>query len=213
MSSLNRRDAYETCMTESLKNAEMWLKESRLIVESGSKGHAQALTIFAAEEVGKAMTCWIAINKVMPFNHPEVEYQCSKSVFRKHYLKGGAAIGFSLALSGVTELSHDTLVKDPVSGQEMEYRQLLLRLGDYMAQSRMKWMYVDIKKGIDGIEVHSPLQQDPVSIDAVMDDVERSIAVLRAFIELTPEFKEVFKEIRVFLEENDDRFPKKPEWD
>ena len=52
---MKRKEAYHEAMLESIKNSEMWLKEARIIAKNGSKGHAQALSIFASEELGKAV--------------------------------------------------------------------------------------------------------------------------------------------------------------
>ena len=67
---MNLKEAYTQAMVESIKNSGMWLKEAKLVAKKGSKGHAQALTIFAGEELGKALMCWMTINgtRVFPWN-------------------------------------------------------------------------------------------------------------------------------------------------
>lgn len=81
---MNLKEAYTHAMVESIKNSGMWLKQARLVMKKGSKGHAQALTIFAGEELGKALMCWMTISGVFPFNHWEVDSRHKKSVFHRH---------------------------------------------------------------------------------------------------------------------------------
>ena len=44
---MNKKKLYTEAMVESVRNSGMWLKEAKMIAKKASKGHAQALTIFA----------------------------------------------------------------------------------------------------------------------------------------------------------------------
>ncbi|MFW9804319.1 MAG: AbiV family abortive infection protein, partial [Candidatus Thorarchaeota archaeon] len=79
---MNLKQAYTKAMVESIKNSGMWLKEAKIIAKEGSEGHAQVLTIFAGEELGKALLCWMVINGAFPYNHWEIDFRNKKSMFR-----------------------------------------------------------------------------------------------------------------------------------
>lgn len=206
-------------MTASLRNAEMWLKEAKLLAKKGSKGHAQALIIFAGEELGKALMCWMTINGVFPYNHWEVDFKNGKSVFRKHELKNATFMGFSLARISpeVIPDNYDQLVIDPWSGESIGVREYLAKLGAFATWARSSWMYVDIKKECSQLEVYSPLAMSPYSVEGALKDMEYSLKTFKRFVRASKEhpeaFRELFKEMRQTLEEKDDKFPKTPQWE
>ena len=212
---LNKRDVYEKCMMASLENAEMWINEARMILETCSRSHAHVLTLFAVEEIGKAIMCWLTINKVYPFNHQEVDFRSKKGVFRNHSLKGGAALGF---LFGMTKSMRKAkgkdaavFVKHPVSGEDVELEDLIPDGAKIMAQSRELLMYVDIKKGPNGLEVSNPLHHNP-PVEIAIEDALIALASLRTFIKNSSRYIEYFREVRKIVEENI-LFPKNPEWE
>ena len=194
-------------MVESIKNSGMWLKEAKLVAKKGSKGHAQALTIFAGEEVGKALMCWMTINGVFPFNHWEVDFRHKKSVFHRHDLKNATVIGFSFAL-----LTPEDIPEEPDG-----VRELFAKLGAFATWARSTWMYVDIKKKNDQLEVSSPLAMLPYSVEGALKDMEYLLKTFKGFVRASKKhpdiFEGIFLELRETLEEKDDKFPKKPQWE
>lgn len=186
-------------MTVSLRNAEMWLREARLIAKHGSKCHAQALTIFATEEVGKSMMCWLVVNGVTPYNHPDVDFTNSRSVFRKHSLKSGTTFGLLTAAKRIR----------PRLGED--FRKRFARMGDAATKIRSTYMYADIKRAHEGLEVVNPMMQ-PTAIEYALKEVAFAIRELKMCIKLTPEIGYIFEKVRKEAEQYDEKFPDNPKY-
>ncbi|MFW9886765.1 MAG: AbiV family abortive infection protein [Candidatus Thorarchaeota archaeon] len=210
---MDKREAYQRCMTASLENAEMWLNEAKLLVKHGSRSHAHVLTLFAVEEIGKAMLCWWTINGVYPFNHPLIDFvKRKKSIFRSHSLKGGLATSFAFGLSRLFgKAPEKTIVKHPETGKDVELRSLVHETGRLFEKSRSFLMYVDIKKTCDGINVVNPLDEDP-PVEIAIEDALISLATVRAYIKNTSRFVDKFKKLRKDIATRDG-YPNEPEWD
>ena len=58
----------------------------------------------------KLKDTWLATNGVFPYNHPEVDFQNKRSVFRQHPLKNATAIGFSLGLLASDEAPEEVML-------------------------------------------------------------------------------------------------------
>ena len=214
---MNRQEVYRKAMVESIKNSGMWLKEAKIVAKKASKGHAQALTIFAGEELGKAVICWLATNGVFPYNHPEVDFQNKRSVFRQHPLKNATAIGFSLGLLASDEAPEevDTFVEDYWTGEPIEFRYLLLKMGAFTTWARSTWMYVDINQIEKGqFEVSSPLEKEPYSVEGAIEDLTHTLKVFKKIVRVSEkrpkEFEEIYIELKTELMQKDNTFPKRP---
>jgi AbiV family abortive infection protein len=178
----------------------MWLKEARLIAKHRSRCHAQALTIFAYEEVGKAFMCWLVVNGVMPFNHPEVDFTNRRSIFKQHSLKSSTTAAILTAARRYQKKE----------GEDLKMR--FDRIGDAATQTRSTYMYADIKKGRKGIEVINPLML-PTAIEAALNEVAFAIQEFKMFMKLEPEIEYIFDRGRKEAEEYDENWPEEPEWD
>lgn len=199
MSTLDKREAYAKCMKASLRNAEMWLKEAGLIAKHGSRCHAQALTIFAYEEVGKSFMCWLVVNGIIPFNHPDVDFANRRSIFKKHSLKSSTTFAILTAARRYQKKVGEDL------------RKRFASMGDAATRTRSIYMYTDIKRGRKGLEVINPLMQ-PTAIEAALNEVAFAIRELKMFFKLTPEIGYIFEKERKEAEEHDEKWPKDPEW-
>ncbi len=216
---MNRREAYQKAMIESIKNSGMWLKEAKIVAKKGSESHAQALVILSGEELGKAIMCWMTINGVFPYNHWEVDFKNKKSIFRRHELKSATVMGFSWGMiSSVDDAEEsDEMVTDIWTGEPIELRNLLNKMGAFASWARTTWMYVDIEQEEKGkLKVSSPLEIEPYSVDGAIADMTHSLQTFKKLIrsakEYSDEFAEIFDELRAELEEKDEKFPKHPQW-
>jgi AbiV family abortive infection protein len=216
---MNRKEAYKKAMVESIKNSGMWLKEAKTIAKKGSESHAQALVILSGEELGKAIMCWLTINGVFPYNHWEVDFKNKDSIFRKHDLKNATVIGFSSALISPEDIPEDSeeMVTDTWTGEPIEFRKYLGKLGAFAAKVREAWMYVDIEQEEKGVlKVSSPLERKPTSVFGAITDMTHSLQSFKNFVRAAKEhhreFSEIFKELRLELEEKDEKFPEHPQW-
>lgn len=69
---MNLEDAIRKAMEESIRNAEQWLRDARLLMENGSFVHGSVLRDIGGEELAKAYACWKALVCAIPLNHPLV---------------------------------------------------------------------------------------------------------------------------------------------
>ena len=126
---MKRIELYRKAMIESIKNSEMWLKEARIIAKKGSKGHAQALTIFASEELGKAVMCWFVVKGVFPLNYWEIDFRSPRSMFHKHSLKIATDFALGQVLDDEVPDDMQEEVPDSWTGKPIEFRKLLAKIG------------------------------------------------------------------------------------
>ena len=139
-----RKESYTKAMVESIKNAGMWLKEAKLLAKKGFKGHAQALMIFAGEELSKAAYCWFTIIGIFPYNHPEVDFRSKKSVFRSHSLKNATAVGLMMGFLTPNSFPDDEFnpaMIDPFTNTPATMREILGKMGAFATWARSSWMY------------------------------------------------------------------------
>ena len=214
---MNRKEAYQKAMDESLANSEMWLKEAKLISKKGCKGHSQALLIFAIEELGKALMCWLTVKGVYPFNHREIDFRSKKSFLQNHDMKSATAIGLSLILSGLEVDTPEQTIIDSNSGEPIKITTLLTGLGTQVTLARFSWMYVDITQKTKGqIEVQSPLEKEPISLKDGIEDHSNSIESFKKFLKMDKEHPEnleaTFSNLKDMLKEIDKEYPKNPQW-
>lgn len=215
---MSRKEAYTKAMVESIRNSGMWLKEARLLSRKGSKGHAQALVIFSGEELGKAMMCWMTINAVFPYNHWEVDFRNRIGVFRSHRLKNATALGFTLALmTQDNDSTEDDSCVDPWTGDQVGLRELLAKMGAFATWARSRWMYVDIEEKNASLQVVSPLNAVPCSVDDAIREREYCLKTFKQIVRRSKTnpalFGNLFIELRDTLMAKDDRFPENPEWE
>jgi AbiV family abortive infection protein len=207
-------------MAESIRNSGMWLKEAKIIAKKGSKGHAQALLIFAGEELGKAVHCWFVRIGLFPANHPDVDYvkKDRDGIFRSHPLKNASAIGFLMGIeypeaNPNDDLNPDTV--DPFTNAPSNVKEVLAKMGAFAAWARMRWMYVDIVDETGEYEVISPLDRNPEDIDSGLKGMERTLNAFKRIVRVDPlpeEILEWIESTREFLKVNDKRFPETPVW-
>ena len=84
----DKLNLYAQATRLSLKNAEQWIKDAKLLIETSSFGHASALLRFACEEVAKAYVCWFTSEKIWP-----VENKVVRDVFWDHMVKNEVILG------------------------------------------------------------------------------------------------------------------------
>lgn len=218
---INLKRIYTKAMIQSIRNSGMWLKEAKILAKKAAKGHARALLIFAGEELGKASYCWMAINGVFPYNHPEVDFRARTrdNVFRSHALKNASAFGIMMGMLDFGEEQQEDLnpmVKDPVTGEMLELRVLLAKVGHFAAWARTRWMYVDITRNTKNkIIVSSPLTTPVKDLKSGLEQLEWAIRNFKKVVKAMPydeNMRSFFSELRIYLEENDPNYPANPEW-
>ena len=217
---MSRIRLYTKAMAESIRNSGMWLKEAKIIAKKGSKGHAQALLIFAGEELGKAVHCWFVRIGLLPTNHPDVDYvkKDRDGIFRSHPLKNATAIGFLMGIEYPEAIPDDELnpdIVDPSTNAPSNLKEVLAKMGAFATWARMRWMYVDVVDEKGEHEIISPLDRDPEEIEAGIKGMERTLNAFKKIARVDPlpeEILEWIESTREFLRKKDDRFPENPIW-
>jgi len=91
--SIDRFALFKETAESSLKNAEQWIKDARLLLENSSCAHGSAALRFAYEEIAKAFICWLVSERVFPAHSKPV-----RDVFRKHAIKNEVISGMCKAV-------------------------------------------------------------------------------------------------------------------
>lgn len=217
---MNQKEIFTEAMVKSIKNSGMWLKEAKIIAKKGSKGHSQALLIFAGEELGKAAHCWLVRLGVFPVNHPDVDYikKDRDGIFRSHPLKSATAMGIILGIENPELFPDDEPNPDminPFTNAPSNLREVLGYMGAIAAWTRMRWMYVDIVEEKGEYEVISPLDQEPGELLSGIEGMERALIAIKKLLRLNPLTDDILEWIdttQEFLKINDKRFPENPIW-
>ena len=211
------RELYKEAMDESLKNAEMFVYEAKLIAEKASQTHALLLKNLAIEEIAKAYVCGMVAYRVIPLNHPIVWPKSKKTIFRSHDVKNRVYIDIASAhmlqymqKSGLRETG-------PITTGEITGISIVTQfMGKEGTKKRSEWMYVDIVQDKKkNWYVSSPLlyneevkPPDFNHIDAIIGFIKRIIA----FAESSHSADNLEK-VREDTRKLDPEFPDDPIWD
>ena len=209
------REVYREALDECLKNAEMFVYESKLITEKGSHVHALLLKNLAGEEVAKAYVCWMVANRVIPLNHPIVWPKGKKTIFRSHDTKNKVYIEIASAMllrqSGQREPGPAT------KGELLGIGLVAQFMGKEGTQKRSEWMYVDIvrnKKKKQWV-VSSPLLLDKTTRPPEFGQIDEMIGFVKRIREFTEndQFADNLEQVREDTQKADPDFPDPPVWE
>lgn len=211
------REMYKEAMEESLKNAEMFIYEAKLIAEKGSQTHALLLKNLAIEEIAKAYVCWMVAYRVIPLNHPIVWPRSKRSIFRSHEVKN--RVYMDIASAHMLQQMQKSGLREPgpmTHGEIVGISIVTQFMGKEGMKKRSEWMYVDIVKDENkNWSVSSPLLYDNEvrspdfnHIDAMIGFIKR----IRAFAE-SPHFADNLEKTREETRRLDPDFPPDPVWD
>ena len=217
---MNQAHIYTKVMAESIRNSGMWLKEAKILTEKGSKEHARALLIFSGEELGKAAYCWFVRIRLIPMNHPDVDYikKNRDGIFKSHSLKNVTALGLILSIEYPDAVPDDELnpdMTDPYTNTPSTMREVLAKMGAHATWARMRWMYVDIVEEQGEYVVITPLKEDTKDIVDGIEGMERTLNAFKKIVRVNPlpdDMLEWIESTREFLKNNDERFPDEPAW-
>jgi AbiV family abortive infection protein len=212
------REVYKEAMDESLKNAEMFVYEAKLIAQRGSRTHALLLRNLAIEEVAKAYVCWMVTNRVIPLNHPIVWPKGKKTIFRSHDTKHKAYLDVASALllnqmqkSGQREPGFIT------KGELVGINILTQFMGKEGTKKRFEWMYVDIIRNKEKTKwtISSPLLLDSTIKPLEFTHIEAMIGFvksIRNFAE-SDQFAANLEKVQEETRRLDSDYPDTPIWD
>lgn len=214
---------YKQTMIESIKNSGMWLKEAKILEKNGSKGHSQALLIFAVEELGKAVLCWYTVIGLIPYNHPLVDYrakmkQKKKGIFGNHPLKFATTLVLELELWSPGKLPADVTnaeIMGPFTDTMATVAEVIGRVGSIVARSRTRMMYVDIDVDDGEPKVHSPMMIDSESIKKDLEFFERTLKQFKKIVRtrlLSQEIVDWIQTTGKAMVKKQKDYPEDPEW-
>ncbi len=209
-------DVYKEAMDESLKNAVALIQASIAVANDASKVHGLLLSGLASEEIAKAYACLLVASKLIPRNHPLIEYQNKKSVFRNHDVKNElmTTMGATLLLAGYKKTKPgESFIPD--RGEMFGMGLVANYMGSESTKIRSDRMYVDIRKNkTRKFEVLSPMKMetDGFVLDHKLSEI--MIAQILHLYELftTEEFQQDIEKHRAKLRQFDTQSPTNPEW-
>jgi AbiV family abortive infection protein len=183
------------CLYEqSLKNADRWIKDAKLLIQNSSYGHASALLRFATEEAAKAIVCWYVSEGIWP-----AESRPVKDVFRHHVAKNQVVLA---VFSGIQwrELKEKGLTKTPeITDQEIARDWKIFEQMTFgMEKKRQSAIYVDLKPKGKAIESPESIREEQVKV--ILKGTEFIFAYASNMAEAFPEpvrekFREYFKSL------------------
>lgn len=190
----------------SLRNAEQWIKDAKLLIEHSSFGHASALLRFAIEEVGKAIVCWFVSKRFLP---PKSE--TAKNIFKFHSVKNQITLQmlFSILLSTpsvwpkeIPKPKDEDLIITITSS--MEY------ITSVMEKDRQNAIYVDLNHKQNRVLIPQAIAESEVR--RLLQGAEFSFEIAEVFIKKLsePTIEEVRRSLEPLLNEirKTGRFPK-----
>ena len=210
------RDIYKEAMEERLRNAEALIEASKAVGKDALKVHALMLSGLASEEIAKAYVCWLVVSKLIPRNHPLVQYQSKKSIFRSHDIKYEiiTTMGATLLLAGFKKVKPgESFI--PGRGEIFGMDIVAKHLAPESTRIRADRMYVDIRKNKSKkYKVLSPLKMN--TDDFVLDYRFSTLMIehIRYLYQLssTDGFEHDIEKHRSNLRNIDPQYPDNPIW-
>ena len=189
----NKLSLYAQATRLSLKNAEQWIKDAKLLIENSSFGHASALLRFACEEIAKSYVCWFTSEKIWP-----AENKVVRDAFREHRVKNQVIIGLFYTLMWISNKNlHKEVTKgrlEPSDEEIIEAYEQFEELLDAMEKMRQKALYVDLKRKKK--EVETPLMIGEKEATSLLKGAEAFLKIVRYYVEEFPETKkEILRKI------------------
>jgi AbiV family abortive infection protein len=211
------REIYKEAMAESIRNAEVFIQEAKIIAEKGSSTHSLLLKNLAIEEVAKAYVCWMVAHRVIPLNHPIVWPRGKKTIFRSHDAKNKIYMDLASAfllwqMQKEGKRKSGPLTKGEIAGISV-VTQYMGRKG---TEKRSEWMYVDIVRGKDGKWfVSSPLSNDDLMTPVNFGQIDAIIAFLKSIEEFaeSAQFADYLEQMQEETRKSDSDFPPDPLWE
>jgi hypothetical protein len=229
--------AYQDAMLESLRNAQQWLEDARLIVNNGSIAHSFVLRDLAGEEIAKAYACWQVLVGAIPTNHPLVKPSKKEtietvskrlgkeakrdsrrvrqgkkpkkpiSVFTSHAMKYALAADLSSSFFRTKEVQADSEKLEAFLGG------LNAVFGEIGVMRRSEWLYVNLCESDQGLDVSSPMRKDFQVHDSKFQLKQMSLEAVKKLVAASPsEFSNWASTRRKRLKESDPYFPNNPKW-
>jgi AbiV family abortive infection protein len=175
---------YSKAAKSSLENAEQWLKDSKLLLEHRSFGHASALLRFAVEEGVKAYVCWFTSEKIWP-----IENKMIRDVFWDHTVKNEFFMSFLLGLMVREKFrSWERLLEGLPKFSQEQISEGLEEFEKMIASTermRQRTIYVDVNP--ERKEIETPLEIGKEEPKNILMLAESFIKTVRNIVEKMPE--------------------------
>jgi AbiV family abortive infection protein len=211
------RTIYKEAMNESIKNAEMFVYEAKLIDAKGSRTHALLLKNLAIEEVAKAYVCWMIANRVIPLNHPIVWPRGKKTIFRSHNVKNKIYMDIASVFLLWQMQKEGKRESGPLTKGELAGISIVTQfMGKEGTKKRSDWMYVDIARNKEGNwYVSSPLSNDNIITQPNFKQIETMIGFVKWIGEFAKsvQFMDYLEQLREETRTTDSDFPDDPIWE
>lgn len=164
----------------SLENAEQWIKDAKLLINSSSFGHASALLRFACEETAKAYICWLTSRKIIP-----LENKIIKNAFWNHRVKNEVILStlYSIEWLSKNQPLEEVAKKRLKLSEEkiVEAYEQFEAIVDSTEKMRQKAMYVNLNS--ENAEVQTPLTIGKDEVKDVREMVEIFLKIVKYYIE------------------------------
>jgi AbiV family abortive infection protein len=231
------KEAMREVMKESIRNAEQWLKEARLIQDKGSLAHTCVLRDLAGEEIAKAYACWQVLAGALPTNHPLVRPGMRESTQdtlnrleeeakrEKTNLEKGRKprkdisifTSHSMKYALITDLASQFLTPPQETPPTKEGQAFLgalkMVMGEFGVLKRQEWLYVNLFRESGEYGITSPLRPDSDLVECNLVLQEQVLSTIKGLTEADPrQFSDWSEARRKELIEKDAYMPDNPVW-
>jgi len=191
MSETERLKLYTEVTKASLKNAERWIIDAKLLIEDRSFGHASALARFAAEEIAKAILCWYVSEEIWPEDNIITE-----NAFRSHIAKNQTVIGLAFNILWQSQPMEKRTTKgicEPTDEEIDEAVRSFVRMASLMEERRKRAIYVDLNS--ENNRVSAPWEIKGKETKELLRGVEIIFRLVKYYVENYPDsYKEKLRE-------------------
>lgn len=180
----------------SIKNAERWIEDAKLLMGNSSFGHASALLRIAYEEVAKALVCWYVSETMVP-----VESIFLREVFQKHVAKNQVILGLLLGVAWMSKDSSEMIKIKEISKEKSELTgeevfeacaHALKEITAGMEKMKQRGIYVDLD--LKNKKVMTPKEIGEKQVKGILEGVEAVLGIVKYGKEtLSASEKEIIK--------------------
>ncbi len=234
---MKEEEVYREAMNESLKNAEQWLADARLLAQHDSRIHSFVLRDLAGEEIAKSYACWQVLVGALPVNHPLVRpniEETTETVMKKlkkeaernqRRVRQGKLPKKQISVFSSHSMKYGLMndlgsqfFKEKDSQEMTEKAEAFLgavnqMIGEIAVLKRSEWMYVNLCKTEKGLKVTSPLNSKINVFDSTFALKQMSLDAIKRLVSLHhDDVSEWVRKRKKALKRLDAYFPRNPKW-
>lgn len=148
---------FEKVTAASLRNAESWIDDAKVLMKKSSFGHAIAALHLAREEISKALICWHAAEDIWPLK----DNKAIREVFSSHIKKNTIVLGIcNLIWMRTYDPRLQGRGKEPTDDMINMADEFLNEGAHGLEQKRQRATYVNLNSSLNNLTTPEELGED-----------------------------------------------------